>query len=112
MISCPKCTGGLTAIDEDNHRYIENCYFCNGEGQISDEQHHQFLIDQVIGEIAAGAVEFSWGEAEEIYAAESGISSYQLKEDKVFSLGQKIADTINGLPAEVQTFLISQFLEV
>lgn len=112
MVPCPKCTGGLTAIDEDDRRYIENCYFCGGQGQISDEQNRQFLVDQMIGEIAVGTVEFHWDEGCDEYAAESGMSSLQLKEDKVFSLGQRIADTINELPVEVQTFLISRFLTV
>lgn len=112
MVPCPKCTAGKTAIDEDGRRYIEDCYFCCGAGEVDNEQFRQFQVDQLIGEIAVAAVELHWDEGCDEYAAESGMSSHQLREDKVYSLGQSIADTINGLPANVQNVLMARFLPV
>jgi len=112
MIPCPKCTAGKTAIDEDGRRYIEDCYFCCGAGKVNDEQFRQFQVDQLIGEIAVAAVELCWDEGCAELAAESGMSSRQLKEEKVYSLGRSIADTINNLPREVQNILMARFMEV
>lgn len=110
MITCPKCSQGIQPVDEDDVRKLDTCYFCGGQGQISDEQFRGFRLDQLIGELAVAAVENQWSSYGDEVAAELGISSFQLKEDKVYSLGQSIARNIHDLPPVVQDVLMTRFL--
>lgn len=110
MITCPKCSQGIQPVDEDDVRKLDTCYFCCGEGQISDEQFRIFRLDQLIGELAVAAVESQWTDYSNEVAAELGVSPFQLKEDKVYNLGQSIAQEIHNLPPVVQDVLMDRFL--
>ncbi len=110
MLSCPKCSQGLQAIDEDGFRKLDTCYFCCGEGEISEEQFRSFRLDQLIGELAVAAVESQWDDQGDEFAAEMGMTSFQLKEDKVYSLGQSIVQNIHDLPPVIQDVLMAHFL--
>ena len=111
MITCPKCSQGIQPVDEDDVRKLDTCYFCGGEGKISKEQFRGFRLDQLIGELAVSAVESQWSSDSDEVAAEMGLSSFQLKEDKVYSLGQSIASSIHDLPPVIQDVLMDRFLD-
>lgn len=111
MITCPKCSQGIQPVDENDVRILDTCYFCCGEGKIPEEQFRGFRLDQLIGELAVAAVEGQWSSYGDEVAAELGISSFQLKEDKVYSLGQSIAQNIHDLPPVIQDVLMDRFLD-
>ena len=81
---------------------MPNMSYCRFENTYRD------LVDC---ETAVSAVESQWSSDSDEVAAELGISSFQLKEDKVYSLGQSIAQNIHDLPPVIQDMLMDRFLD-